>query len=248
MIKNERLDQIIELLQKEKYCSVAYLAQTLYVAPVTIRRDLKKLEQDGIVNTCYGGASIITNTNRDVPLDIRENFNNNIKFNLAKEAAKLITNGSTVFLDASSTASLVANFLTPEQHVTVITNGMRALTLLSQRHIRAYSTGGRLVDNSLAFTGSIAVKTISSMRADFMFFSSQGLTLDGNITDFSESETELRQAMLSRSAKRYFICDSSKIGKTFLFQVCNVNDLDDVFCDKPINFIKPAASEVFPLR
>ena len=59
---------------------------------------------------------------------------------------------------------------------------------------------------------------------------------DGNITDFSESETALRQAMLNRASKRYFLCDSSKIGKTYLFHVCNIGELDDVFCDQPLAF------------
>ena len=115
------------------------------------------------------------------------------------------------------------------------------MATLSQRHIRAYGTGGRLVNNSLAFSGAIALRTISDMHADFMFFSSQGLTSDGIITDFSESETELRQAMLRHASKKYFLCDNSKIGKVFLFQVCTVADLDDVFCDQPLPFIKQAA-------
>ena len=71
------------------------------------------------------------------------------------------------------------------------------------------------------------------MHADFMFFSSQGLTADGNITDFSEAETQVRQAMLAHASKRYFLCDSSKIGKKYLFHVCNTDELDDVFCDQP---------------
>ena len=77
---------------------------------------------------------------------------------------------------------------------------------------------------------------ISTMHADFMFFSSQGITTDGNISDFSEAETQLRQVMMSRADKCYFLCDNSKIGKQFLFQVCNIADIDGVFCDKIIEF------------
>ena len=231
MNKNERFDSIMEILKQEKYSTPNELAKRLYVSPVTIRRDLKKLECDGLVSTCYGGVSIISHDNRDVPLAVRENFNENIKLSVAKKAATLITNGSTVFLDASSTASFVANFIEPEQNITVITNGIKALTVLSQRHIRAYCTGGKLINNSLAFTGAIALRTISSMHADYMFFSSQGLSRDGKISDFSESETELRIAMLKHSTQKYFLCDNSKIGKTFLFTVCDVTDTDGVICD-----------------
>ena len=235
MIKNERLDSIMEILKHDKYSTPNELAKKLYVSAVTIRRDLKKLENDGLVSTCYGGVSVMTHSNRDVPLAIRENFNENIKMSLAKNAAKLITNGSTVFLDASSTASFVANFIEPEQDITVITNGIKALTILSQKHIKAYCTGGKLINNSLAFTGAIALKTIKSMYADFMFFSSQGLNLNGKITDFSESETELRIAMLEHSEQKYFMCDNSKIGKTFLFEVCDTDSLSGVICDTELS-------------
>lgn len=235
MIKNERLDSIMEILKHDKYSTPNELAKKLYVSAVTIRRDLKKLENDGLVSTCYGGVSVMTHSNRDVPLAIRENFNENIKMSLAKNAAKLITNGSTVFLDASSTASFVANFIEPEQDITVITNGIKALTILSQKHIKAYCTGGKLINNSLAFTGAIALKTIKSMYADFMFFSSQRLNLNGKITDFSESETELRIAMLEHSEQKYFMCDNSKIGKTFLFEVCDTDSLSGVICDTELS-------------
>ena len=238
MIKNERFDSILEILKKEKYSTPSDLAKKLYVSPVTVRRDLKKLENDGLVSTCYGGVSIVSHSNREVPLAVRENFNENIKMSLAKQAAKHITNGSTVFLDASSTASFAANYIEPEQNITVITNGIKALTLLSQKHIKAYCTGGKLVNNSLAFTGAIAIKTVKSMHADFMFFSSQGLNYDGSITDFSESETELRIAMLERADRKYFICDNSKIGKTFLFDVCRTDDIDGVICNADFNALK----------
>ena len=243
MIKNERLDSIMEILTQEKYCTPNDLAKRLYVSAVTVRRDLKKLENDGLVSTCYGGVSIVTHDNRDVPLAVRENFNENIKMSLARRAARLITPGSTVFLDASSTASFIANYIETEQDVTVITNGIKALTTLSKRHIKAYCTGGKLVSNSLAFAGSIALNTIKSMNADFLFFSSQGLGSNGDITDFSESETELRLAMLERARKRYFLCDNSKVGKTFLFSVCNINKLDGVICDRDLSGIKDNAEK-----
>ena len=97
MIKNERFDSIMEILRREKYSTPNDLAKKLYVSAVTIRRDLKKLENDGLVTTCYGGVSIVSHDNRDVPLAIRENFNETIKMTLAKQAAGYITQGSTVF-------------------------------------------------------------------------------------------------------------------------------------------------------
>ena len=72
---------------------------------------------------------------------------------------------------------------------------------------------------------------IESMTADLMFFSSQGLSADGKISDFSESETCQRRQMLQHARKRYFLCDSSKLGKSFLFTVCRTSDIDGVISD-----------------
>ncbi len=239
MIKNERLDKIIEILEKENYSTVDHLAKLLFVAPVTIRRDLKKLEQNGLVNTCYGGVSLMHDPNKETPWITRKKFNNVIKKQLAKKAAGLIPSGSTVFLDASSTVSYILECLEPEKNITIITNGMQALSLATQKHIKAYSTGGKVVDNSFALTGAIAMRAVQSMYANLMFFSSNGISQDGHITDQSESETELRKVMLANSDKRYFLCDSSKLGKSFLFHVCHASELDDVICDQPFSFSSP---------
>ncbi len=237
MIKNERLDKIMEILEKEQYSTPDTLASQLFVSPVTIRRDLKKLEQDGLVSTCYGGVSI-ANNKLDVPLSLRENFNKDIKTTLAKKAAELIPNNSTVFLDSSSTVSRMAHFLRPEQNITVITNGIKALEILSRNHIKTYSTGGKIVDNSFALVGALAIKSIKSVYADFMFFSSQGIDESGNITDSSEDVTELLQIMLEYSDKHYYLCDNSKIGKRFMLRICNYSELDGVLCDIPLPFAR----------
>lgn len=237
MLKNERLDKILEILKEKKHCTINYLAGMLYVTPITIRRDIKILENMGLVSKCYGGVSIITHSNREVPLIVREAYNNDVKTMIAKKASAIITKGSTIFLDASSTASHIAALLTPEQEVTVITNSIKTLGMLAERRIEAYGTGGRLLNNSMAFVGAKAEEMVMSMHADFMFFSSQGVTMDGVITDFSEAETQLRRIMMSRADKRCFLFDSSKLGKTFLFRVCSVNDVDEVFCDKKTEFL-----------
>lgn len=236
MIKNERFDKILQILESQHYSSIDNLAKLLYVAPVTIRRDLKKLEEDGLVSTCYGGVSLPQNVNTDTPWIVRKNMNNVAKKLIAKRAASIIPDNSTIFLDGSSTVSYIIGHIKPEQNITIITNGIHALSLAAQQHLKTYTTGGRLVDNSLVFVGSLALKSINSLHADLMFFSSNGISADGQITDQSDAETELRLAMLANSDKHYFLCDSSKLNKSFLFHVCSVSELDDVICDIPVSF------------
>lgn len=226
----------MEIVNQKKYCTVKYLADTLFVAPITVRRDLTILESEGLVLRCYGGVSVPHHLNREVPLEVRENSNTLVKSNLARRAVREISSGDTVFLDASSTALHIVDFIYPEQDLKIITNSIRALSKLKDKHIRCYSTGGMLLENSYALVGSIAINTVSNLNADIMFFSTQGIDERGIISDFSETETQLRQAMLQRAKKKIYIADSSKFEKRYMFDVCNIQDVDKFISDFDFDF------------
>lgn len=231
MLKNERQDQIMKHLQEKQFCTVNFLSKQLYVAPITIRRDLAELEQAGFLLRRHGGATIPEYKNQVVPYELREQTNPSVKAALAKRAAALLKDGDTVFMDASTTVRHIIDYLTPEQNLTVITNSIKALERLREKHIRCYLTGGMLLENSYALIGNIAERTVSELYVDICFFSTQGITRDWMITDFSEAETRLRQKMLEHSKRRVYIFDSSKIGKQYLFKVCDREDIHDFITD-----------------
>ncbi|MBQ8816083.1 MAG: DeoR/GlpR transcriptional regulator [Lachnospiraceae bacterium] len=224
------------MISIRKYCTVDFLAKHLYVAPITVRRDLADLEAAGLLTRCYGGASIPEHQNREVPFDLRDRTNATVKAELGKRAAAMLKNGDTVFLDASSTARHIIDYMEPEQNLTVITNSMKAMEKLKEKHIRCYLTGGMLLENSFALIGNIAEKTVSELYADVFFFSTQGITRDGVITDFSEAETRLRCLMMEHAKHSVYVFDSSKLGKSFLFKVCSVSDVDDIVTDAEVEF------------
>ena len=225
MLKKERQDHIVEMLKEQKYCSVSVIANTLYVAPITVRRDLAEMEADGIINRCHGGATLNSSENREVPFELRTKENSSVKSILGKKAAEMLQDGDTVFMDASSTVLHIADYLQTKQNLTVITNSIKVLEKLKGKQITCYLTGGMLLENSHALVGNVAEETISSMYADVCFFSSQGITEDGVITDFSDAETKLRKQMIRNAKKSIFLYDQSKVGKRFLFKVCDSNEL-----------------------
>ena len=225
MLKKERQDLIVEMLKEQKYCSVSMIANTLYVAPITVRRDLAEMEADGIINRCHGGATLNSSENREVPFELRTKENSSVKSILGKKAAEMLQDGDTVFMDASSTVLHIADYLQTKQNLTVITNSIKVLEKLKGKQITCYLTGGMLLENSHALVGNVAEETISSMYADICFFSSQGITEDGVITGFSDAETKLRKQMIRNAKKSIFLYDQSKVGKRFLFKVCDSNEL-----------------------
>lgn len=221
MLKKERQDQILLILKDKKYCTVSYLAKNLFVANITVRRDLEEMEKSGLLQRCHGGAALPDYENREVPFAIRDKENSIAKDTIARKAIKLIHDGDTVFLDASSTASHILDYVGENRDLTIITNSIFNLEKLRGRGIRCYLTGGVLLENSHALVGKLAEETVSNLYADICFFSSQGITEEGIITDFSEDETRLRKCMIQNARKSVFLYDHTKMGKRFLFKVCD---------------------------
>ncbi len=228
MIKIERQNQILEILQKRKYCTVQYLSKLLYAAPITIRRDLIALEQAGLVARCYGGASWPDHQNRELPVEVRDRTNPSVKAELAKKAAALIHNGDVVFIDASTTAGHIVDYIYSEQNLTVVTNSIRVAEQLKEKHIRCYLTGGTPVENSHALVGPLAEQAVAGLYADIFFFSTQGISEDGIISDYSEAETVLRQKMMQNAKQAVYIYDRTKHGKKYIFRVCHADEVDRI--------------------
>ena len=233
MLKKERQDRVLELIKSRKYCTVNFLSGQLFVAPITIRRDLYEMESAGLITRCYGGATIPEYENREVPFEIRNKSNFSVKERLAKKAAKHIRTGDVVFLDASSTVSHIVEHLSAEQKITVVTNSTLVAEKLKEKRVRCYLTGGMPVETSHALVGSIAEQTVAGLYANVCFFSAQGIDENGVISDQSESETALRKLMIENSKKQYFLFDGSKYGKRFAFTVCNARTVTDVITDLP---------------
>lgn len=231
MLKKERQDGILEIIKERRYCTVKFLSQKLFVAPITVRRDLADMEQKGLVTRCYGGATVPDYENREVPFEVRNKSNFSIKESIAKKAAKLICDGDVVFLDASSTVSHIVDFIFPEQNLTVITNSTFIVEKLKEKHIHCYLTGGMPIENSYALVGSVAEQSLENFYANICFFSAQGIDENGVISDQSEAESALRRLMLKNSKKQYFIFDSSKYGKRFGFKLASASEISGVVTD-----------------
>ena len=234
MAKNERLTEIVEILRRDSFATVPALAKTLYASLPTIRRDLAILEEKGYIKRCHGGAMIL-DENTKPPVYFRRGQNAREKIKMCEAAATLISENDTVFIDASTSAYHIANFLKKAMGITVITNGLPLASELADTDARIYSTGGRLLKESLAFVGNSAEKAVKSYNADVMIFSVASLSSDGVLSDWSEDEAMLRMAMAKNSKKRVLLCDSSKFGTSSTFKLFSLSDIEFIITDKPIS-------------
>lgn len=232
MLEYERLDLILSYMRKYQTATVANLAKRLYASEATIRRDLNVLEKRGIIKRLHGGAVLIDEVQREVPLYVREQQNLEGKRTIASKAAHYLLDGQVIFLDASSTAMFLIPYMEIRQNLTIITNGLKTAQELSGLSHRIYCTGGLMLHNSSAYVGPYAEDFVRRFNADIFFFSSRGISKDGRITDSSSEETHIRQVMLQYSRKHIFLCDSSKLGNNYSCNLCYVRDVDEWICDE----------------
>lgn len=231
-MNQQRQAQILQLLEKHDFLTTQQIAGAVYASLPTVRRDLAALEQKGLILRARGGASLKElGQQLEIPLSLRQREQTRQKSQIAQRALALIERGSTLFLDASTTVYQLARLLPTDADLTVLTNSIRVGALLSQRKIRTYMLGGLLNERFFSTGGSYALDMAARIRADMMFFSANALTHDGEIMDFSESEARLRQEIIARSAKTYFLCDSSKIGKTSLHHLCWAHEITNIICN-----------------
>lgn len=228
MSKSIRDEEILQLVNSLGSVSIQTLAQKTYASPSTIRRDLARLEQRGLLRRRHGGAESVLTLRP--PLIIRQQHNQLEKAAVAKRAAALVTPGSTIFIDVSTTVQYMIPYLSSIDRLTVYTNGVDTAMRLADAHIRAISTGGELFAESMAYVGPIAAATVRRLHFDAVFFSSAGFN-DSVVSDWSEPETVLRRIVLEQAEKRCFLADHTKRGKQFTHIICKTSELDEIICE-----------------
>lgn len=233
MLKTEREREIINLLKMhDGFITVKELCEKLYASESSIRRDMIVLENRGIIKRTYGGAELITNFSNVISFNKRSHHNMEAKKVIAKKAAKLIKDGNVIFLDQSSTSFYLANEIIDKNTLTVITNNIEILTLLSNSSIKTVSSGGFLSrENRNCLIGSDAQTIFENTYADILFFSAKSLSDDGIISDCTREEVTLRNTMLKNAAKKVFLCDSEKIGTKSCYKQCELSDVDYLICE-----------------
>lgn len=237
MIQYDRQQKLLDILTRRGSATVKELADEVYVSEASVRRDIASLEAQGFVKKVYGGVVLSDYKNSVVPLELRKADHSRSKETIAEIAADEVKNGMTILLDASSTVNRMIKFLGNVRDLRIITNSLSAFEEISRLgggEIRAYCTGGEFDPASRAFFGPAAERYINSISADIVFFSSQGLSTDGEISDVYEQETSLRRAMLARARRRVFLCDASKIGVRRIFTLCTKDEVDRIICDAPL--------------
>lgn len=226
MIPEDRLKKIMDLIEEKQSISVNELKAQLYVSAATIRRDLAELSRRGMVVRSFGGAmSSSVNTGlmsvsaAGTPIGER--------------AAQLVRDGDVIYLDASAQALAMTSFLTKRSGLTVVTDGMRAASVLCGHAEKLYCTGGSYQQNRESFSGLRAAEIAGAFRYDMGFFSCDGMDAEGRLYFSGTERLPVLREILRCAERSVLLCGAEQIGRRAANILLELEKIDIVVTDVP---------------
>ena len=227
-MQQNRLDTIMKIIESQKFVTVKYLCDKLHYSTATINRDLNELKKQGLIIRSYGGAEF--KKSRYTPLVFRSEENKQIKKVLSKRVLPLISEGQTIFIDASTTLQYLAQYITSIKNLNVVTNNLNIAPFLSENKLQVFCLGGEITESPYAINGFIATQNVKYFNIDAMFFSSFSVTRDGYILG-SKNQILLYKALINKAKKVVYVVDKSKIDLKGPFVACDFSSIDIVVSD-----------------
>lgn len=232
MLAIERRNSIIARLNMDGKVIVTDLAKEFDVTEETIRRDLEKLDKEGIAKKTYGGAVANKSLNVDLPASVRKRTNVELKQRIAEKIADMINDGDYVIMDASSTALYAVKCIKQKKNITLITNSVEVLLDLADKEDwNVLSTGGTLKNGALALVGSTAERMIKDFHVDIAVCSAKGIDAARGITDSNEKDALMKRAIFGAAQKRVLAVDSTKFDRIAFTKVCDIDGIDVIVTD-----------------
>lgn len=216
---NERQKEILEILHRKGRVSVNELSKSLFVAEMTIRRDLTEMEKGGFLRRYRGGAILKINIG-EMPITERLLIDKKEKEELAQLCTAHLCDGMTLFIDSSSTCQYIIPHLSQYKSITVVTNSISTLLALSKLHIFCILIGGEYYEQDMCTVGPIAENYASELNVDIAFFTTAAISDDGIISDFDLKQTMIRRFVMKNAKKSIFLFEKDKVGKKYLYSLC----------------------------
>jgi DeoR/GlpR family transcriptional regulator of sugar metabolism len=222
--------KVLKLLEDSGFVKVNQLAQQMGVSPLTIRRDLDALLDNGKIDRFYGGASLFKQNNGREENIFSSGFTRN-KLAIARYAAAQVEDGDTIFINTSSTALAILPYITAKQ-VTVITNNVKAASSDRRDDMILVFTGGELRFPKEAMVGDFALNNLKQVTASKCFLGCNGITAEEGITTAVLQEATINNLMLTRvTGPRFILADKSKIGRRLNFIYGRLQEITRLITD-----------------
>jgi len=225
MLTQERKAHILTVLQRDRRIVAKTLSQNLGLSEDTIRRDLRELAADGLLQRVHGGALPASPAVADVAG--RWRVSPDAKLQIARIAARMVRPGQVVILDGGTTAVQMARHLAPDLRATVVTHSPSvAVVLAAHAGIEVELIGGRLFKHSIVSVGAVAAEAIARVRADTYFMGVTGVHAELGLTTGDAEEAAIKRALSRQAGETVVLASREKLGAASPFVVLPLSEID----------------------
>lgn len=228
-----RRKMILKQLAQEGQVFIEKLSQEFKVSGVTIRNDLAKLEEKGLLIRARGGAiKFEGKVSVDHEIAEKDKINLEEKQAIGKKAASLITDSDVIIVDSGTTTAELVKNLDHLKDITVITNALNiAMMLVDKPNINLVIPGGIMRKNSQSLVGPMAEKSLRNFRVDKAFLGVNGIDPENGFYTPNIEEAYLNEQMIKISNRSIVLADSSKFNVKSLTLICPINGVDSIVTD-----------------
>ncbi|MFP8489464.1 DeoR/GlpR family DNA-binding transcription regulator [Gracilimonas sp. Q87] len=232
MTVTERHEIILNELKDKGKVNVQDLSNTLDVSEVTIRKDLRVLEEKGLLFRTHGGATQTNPYTSDRPVSEKEKIQAGEKNAIAKEAVKLIGGNDSIILASGTTILAVARRIQTDRRLNVITSALNVSLELSQHeNVEILQLGGQLRPSSTSVVGSYAEQFLEGITCGILFLGVDGIDLDHGLTTSNLMEASLNQKFIEVAQYTVVVADHTKFGKRGFSRICGLEKIQHIITD-----------------
>ncbi len=232
MSANPRQLQLLHTVQEQGSVTVERLAESLGVTLQTVRRDVQKLADEGLLTRFHGGVRVPSSTVENIAHLQRVQLNAPEKTRIARTIAAAIPNDCSLILNIGTTTEAVARALLEHTGLRVITNNLNVASILSANsQSEVIVVGGVVRGRDQGIVGEAAVDFIRQFKVDIAVIGISGIEADGTLRDYDYREVKVAQTIISHAREVWVAADTSKFNRPAMVEVGQLAQIDRLFTD-----------------
>ncbi len=229
---NSRHQEILELARQRGFLSTEELTRLFDVTPQTIRRDINRLCEAGLMRRYHGGAGLASSI-ENVDYSSRQVLNHDAKIRIAQKVVELIPDKASLFINIGTTTEEVAKALAGHKSLRVITNNLNVAALLCSNNSFEVIVAGGVVRGDRGVIGESTIDFIRQFKVDYGVIGISGIDADGTLLDFDYREVRVAQAIIENSRQVVLVTDHTKFNITPMVKLGSLADIDVLVTDQP---------------
>jgi DeoR family transcriptional regulator of aga operon len=237
-VKNitERHQLILQKLEEHRRVTIQELSDLTLVSSVTIRKDLKLLEDKNLLFLTRGGASISNPYATERTINEKELINEKEKQRIAKAALSVIGENDSIIIGSGTTVFQLARALHPAKPLTVITPALKvAMELCNRPNIEVLQLGGMIRTNSSSVAGGFAERILEDISSGVLFLGADGIDVNFGVSITNLAESSLNQKMINVAQTVVILADSTKFGRRGLGRICGLEQVEYIVTDEGVS-------------